>query len=150
MPFRFVFDTSILQPLSIRYQLITFSKFCTLLYWLFWNLFLACSILHFWLLMLSIVMLCTEIFERCLECPLCHIIYCWPSGDTGLHDSVAKVSHTVWSEKTATNSIINYCHPTTLRVPNVENEKLLTVCSCWCWVCGTERDAFVFASKGGQ
>ena len=124
--------------------------FWSLRYRLFWYLCFSIYSLHFCLSRQSMVLLCARISVRCLDCVIWKTKICWCSIDAHFLVRVTKISCTVMPEKAAMISYMNYCHNTTLRLPRMEDQELLTLHWNPFSGLGRERFTLVFASKGAQ
>jgi len=118
-------DNSILSRAFIQHPVITFCMFCSVQYRLFWNPGFSFYILYFYILWRSIVLLWAQISVRCLEYPICRTEDCWSSVDDPFHDWVMKISCTVLPEMVAITSYMNYCHKATLRLPKMQDQKIV-------------------------
>jgi len=85
-------DNSILPKSLFQHPVITFCRFCSLWYWLFWNPRFSLYILHFYLSSRSIVLLWARISVRFLDYPTCktknhrHLV------DAHFHDVARRMS----------------------------------------------------------
>ena len=134
----------------IQHPAITLSMLSGLWYQLFQNQCYPFCDLFFQLLRRSIVQLWAKLSARDLDYPIYKTNNGWHSIDVHFHDGVTKISCTVLAEKAASTLYMNHCHTVTLRLPKMQDQKLLRL--HWHSISGWGRECamVVFAPNGGQ
>jgi len=143
-----LFDNSIWSKLLIQYPVIAFWILCSLWYRLFRNQLFSFCELYFRVQRWLIVVLWARKSVRCLHYLLFKTKNCWCSNDVHFQDVVRNISCTALAEKAGTTLYIHYCYKARLRIPKMQDQKLMRLCwdsfSGW----GRECAIFVFATKG--
>jgi hypothetical protein len=143
-------DNNIILKLGIQQPTISFCMFCSLQYWLLWNLYFFYCVLYFWPHRQSIVLFWAYLSVQSFDKPICKTKYCWRYVDADFHNRVMYMSCTVSVGKAATISYINHCHIAAIRLAKMQEIKSFTLHWYWFSGWGSNYTATDFASKGGQ
>jgi len=121
------FANSMWSTSHVQQPIMCFAMLCCLRYWLFCNPRFSFDILYVGRSRRSIDLLCSRISTRYLGYQLCNTKICWHSIDAHFQNPAGSVSLVFLPLKAANIASMDVCNQVELRIPKMQNWKLLTL-----------------------
>ena len=143
-----LFDNSMRSKSLIQHPVITIWILWSLRYRSFCNQCFAFCVFYFGVHRQPIFLLWGQISMQCLDYPIYKTKNWWLSIDSHFQDGVTKLLCTLLAEMAATTLHMHYCYKATLRLPKMQDQKLLRLHwgSIWGWC--SALAGVVFANNG--
>jgi len=144
------FVNSILSKSCVQQPIMSFCMLCSLQYRLIWNRCFTFRILYLWLSGWSVISLWTRRSAQCLDYRTRINKNSWCSIDARLQDTAGSMSLLFWPIKAPNIRWMDVYNQLQHKLPNMQRQKLLTLCWCSFSGCGREHVAVVFPTNGCQ